>query len=99
MVTPDAEPNDTPTSRGILLFTVEDAFDITGVGCVLFHGVPDPSDHVPCVRRGAPIILRCPDASEIHTYIREFHSIRTTAPKPFTPISLPRNFTKSDVPP
>ena len=98
MGTTSSTSNDKAAANGILLFVVSDVFDITGVGCILILGIPHSSDSVPSIQRGAPIVLRRPDDSEIQTVIRQFELIRMASPKPFVPISLPRNFKKSDVP-
>jgi len=82
-----------------LLFVVEDAFQISGRGCVL---VPGPSTE-PCgprVRVGDPIRLVKPDGQEIETLVRGVEMIhRRPLPKVITaPILLPKEITKDQVP-
>jgi translation elongation factor EF-Tu-like GTPase len=85
--------------RTTLLFIVEDAFQITGRGCVL---VPGPSAEVggPALRVGDPIRLVKPDGQAIDTHVRGIEMIhRRPLPKVITaPILLPKEVTKDQVP-
>ena len=75
-----------------LLFIVEDAFQISGRGCVL---VPGPS-----TEPGDPIRLVKPDGHAIDTCVRGVEMIhRRPPPKVVTaPILLPKEITKDQVP-
>jgi hypothetical protein len=83
----------------MLLFTVEDVFQLSGRGCVL---VPGPIAEVggPEVRVGDPIRLVKPDGSHVDTFIRGIEMIgRRPPPKVLTaPILLPAELSKADVP-
>jgi hypothetical protein len=89
---------DQDASNRILLSTVADVFLIEGRGCVIVPGVPYPSATVPVLRRGAPIVLRRPDGTEIQSSIRELEMINRRPPVPFIPVLLPWPVTKGDVP-
>lgn len=82
-----------------LLFVVEDAFQITGRGCVL---VPGPSFEVggPTLRVGTPIRLVKPDGQVVDTSIRGIEMInRRSRPQVVAaPILLPKEITKDQVP-
>ncbi len=82
-----------------LLFVVEDAFQITGRGCVLVPG-PSTEPGGPRVRVGEPIRLVKPDGQEIETLVRGVEMIhRRPLPKVITaPILLPKEITKDQVP-
>ena len=83
----------------MLLFVVEDAFQIADRGCVL---VPGPVAEVggPEVRVGDPIRLVKPDGQTIDTKIQGLEMIgRRPPPKVITaPILLPSGITKDQVP-
>jgi len=82
-----------------LLFIVEDAFQITGRGCILVPGpVAEPGG--PTLHIGDPIRLAKPDGQLVDTKIRAFEMIgRRPVPKVITaPILLPREITKDQVP-
>lgn len=83
----------------VLLFVVEDAFQITGRGCVL---VPGPVAEVggPEVRVGDRIQLVTPLGRTIETKIRGIEMVgRRPRPKVITaPILLPPDVHKDDVP-
>ncbi len=82
-----------------LPFIVEDAFQITGRGCVL---VPGPSTEAcgPRLRVGDPIRLVKPDGQAIDTRVRGVEMIhRRPPPKVVTaPILLPKEITQDQVP-
>ena len=82
-----------------LLFVVEDAFQVTGRGCVL---VPGPSTEAggPVLRVGDPIRLVKPDGQAIETRIHGIEMLhRRPPPKVITaPILLPKEITKDQVP-
>jgi hypothetical protein len=82
-----------------LLFVVEDAFQISGRGCVL---VPGPSAEAdgPALRVGDPIRLVKPDGQTVDTFVRGIEMIhRRPPPKVITaPILLPKELTKDQVP-
>lgn len=82
-----------------LLFIVEDAFQITGRGCVLVPG-PSAEPGGPALRVGDPIRLVKPDRQEIDTLVRGVEMIhRRPPPKVVTaPILLPKQITKDQVP-
>lgn len=82
-----------------LLFIVEDAFQITGRGCIL---VPGPSAEAggPTLRVGDPIRLVKPDGQVVDTEVRGIEMInRRPRPQVITaPILLPKGITKDQVP-
>ena len=82
-----------------LLFIVEDAFQITGRGCVL---VPGPVAEVggPSLRVGDPIRLVKPDGQVVDTSVQGIEMIsRRAQPKIITaPILLPPDIAKEQVP-
>ena len=83
----------------VLLFTVEDAFQLSGRGCVLVPG-PIAEAGGPEVRVGDPIRLAKPDGSHVDTVIHGVEMIgRRPPPKVLTaPILLPAELSKADVP-
>jgi len=84
----------------ILLFTVENAFQITGRGCILVPG-PSVEPGAPIVRIGDGIRLRKPDGECIDTVIRGLEMLGWRRPKPqviTAPILLPNAFAKTGVP-
>jgi hypothetical protein len=85
-----------------LLFTVEDAFQISGRGCVLVPGIGKTSEFSP-VRVGDRIRLVKPNGEVIDTRIQGVEMInygRRGPPKEiFAPILLPGPISKHDVPP
>lgn len=83
----------------VLLFTVEDAFQITGRGCVLVPG-PSAEEGSQPIRIGDRVCLRKPDGHSFDTVIAGVEMIgRRPRPKVITaPILLPRDVTKDDVP-
>lgn len=85
-------------SNGILLSIITDVFTITDRGCVVLPGVPYPSATVPVLRRGASVVLRRPDGTELPTSIRELEMINRRPAIPFIPVLLPANVTKEEVP-
>lgn len=83
----------------VLLFTVEDAFEITGRGCVLVPG-PSAEEGSQPIRIGDRLCLRKPDGHSLDTVIAGVEIIgRRPRPKVVTaPIVLPKDVTKGDVP-
>lgn len=85
----------------IFLFTVVDAFSLSGrAGPVLVPGIPQ-SDMLPTMRVGAQIRLAVPDGSSIETEIAGFERIsygrKVPRDKVCTPISLPASISKDQV--
>lgn len=83
------------------LFTVVDAFTLSGrAGPVLVPGIPQ-SDILPTMRVGAQIRLCAPDGSSFETQIAGFEKIsygrRPPRDKICTPISLPASISKDRV--
>ena len=82
-----------------LLFVVEDAFQISGWGCVL---VPGPSAEAGgrALRVGDPIRLVKPDGQTVDTFVRGIEMIhrRPSAEVITAPILLPKEITKDQVP-
>jgi len=83
----------------VLLFVVEDAFQITGRGCVLAPG-PAAEPGAQPIRVGDRLLLRKPDGQSVDTVIQAVEMLgRRPRPKVITaPILLPREITKDDVP-
>lgn len=83
----------------VLLFTVEDAFQITDRGCVLVPG-PSTEEGSQPIQIGDRLCLRKPDGHSFETVIAGLEMIRRRPrPKVITaPILLPRNVAKGDVP-
>lgn len=85
----------------IFLFTVVDAFVLSGrAGPVLVPGIPQ-SAKLPTMRVGAQIRLAAPDGSSFETHIAGFEKIsygrRPPPDKICTPISLPSSISKDQV--
>ncbi|MDX2111880.1 MAG: hypothetical protein SFY80_16750 [Verrucomicrobiota bacterium] len=83
----------------ILLFKVEDRFQLTGRGCVLVPGIPhEPS--LPIVRVSDKIMLTRPDGSKILTHIASIEMVNyhTKPQKVAVPICLPSEFSTEDIP-
>jgi len=83
----------------ILLFIVEDAFQIRDRGCVLVPG-PSAEPGAQNVRIGDRIRLLKPDGESIDTVIRGLEMLNR-GPRPpviTVPILLPKNITKTAVP-
>jgi translation elongation factor EF-Tu-like GTPase len=85
----------------VLLFTVEEAFQISGRGCVLVPGIPEEHESLD-VHVGDVVRLVKPDGEAIETKIRGVEMINYgTRPRP-TVISVPilvgGEVTKQDVP-
>jgi len=78
------------------LFTVEDRFLITGRGVVIVPGIPWRG--VPSTKRGDPLILRTPLGEIIETSIKEVEMIRTATRIEASPVLLPSDIHKFDVP-
>ena len=84
----------------ILLFVVEDRFNISGRGCVLVPGIP-PEPGLPTVHVGDSIRLIKPNGDVIDTKIHgvEMINYRGRPPERITvPISVSRPLSASDVP-
>jgi len=83
----------------VLLFVVEDTFQITGHGCVLAPG-PSAEPGAQTIRVGDRLCLRKPNGQSFDTVIRGVEMLgRRPRPKVITaPILLPREITKDDVP-
>lgn len=84
-----------------LLFTVEQVFQVSNMGCVVAPGVtPGPS--VPEVRPGDPIRLLKPDGEIVDTWIHSIpHFSYGSRPRPEVPklpFVLPPEISKEDVP-
>jgi hypothetical protein len=77
------------------LFTVSDRFAIDERGTVLVPGVP--WEGVPTVKRGDPVILRTPLGEIIETTIEEVERMMGSQIEA-SPMLLPSNIQKSDVP-
>jgi hypothetical protein len=85
----------------IFLFTVVDAFSLSGrEGPVLVPGIPQ-NDILPTMRVGAQIRLSAPDGSSFETHIAGFEKIsygrKLPRDKVCTPISLPSSVSKDQV--
>jgi hypothetical protein len=85
-----------------LLFTVVEAFQLSGRGCVLVPGI-GPDSGISNVRVGDRIRLIKPDGESIDTAVHGVEMIHYTAMRPpekiFVPILLPSTISKADVPP
>lgn len=83
----------------VLLFTVQDAFQLTDRGCVLAPG-PSAEPGAQAVRIGDRIRLRKPDGHSFDTFIRGLEMLgRRPRPEVITAaILLPKEITKHDVP-
>jgi hypothetical protein len=84
----------------ILLFVVDDAFQITGRGCILVPG-PSVEAGAQTVRIGDAIRLRKSDGECVDTVVEGLEMLGWRRPKPLVitaPILLPRTFAKTDVP-
>ncbi|WP_422012163.1 hypothetical protein [Roseateles sp.] len=82
-----------------LLFVVEDAFQLSSIGCTL---VPGPSmDSGIDVRPGDALRLELPDGRQMDTQVAGFVSIRRTKPehRRTVPLTLPKSVQKEQVPP
>ena len=81
------------------LFIVEDRFQIAGRGCILVPGIPDDAS-LPVIRVKDKIVLVRPDLSQVSTYIAgiEMINYRTEPQRITTPILLPSDLSKEDVP-
>ncbi len=87
----------------LLLFTVVDAFMLSGrAGPVLVPGLPQ-DDRLPVMRVGAALRLALPDGTSIHTAIAGFERIsygrKVPRDKVCTPISLPADVPKAAIVP
>lgn len=83
------------------LFTVVDAFTLSGrAGPVLVPGIPQ-GDNLPTIRVGAQIRLALPNGSSLETQIAGFERIsygrKLPRDKVCTPISLPSSISKDQV--
>ena len=85
----------------VQLFTVEEAFQISGRGCVLAKGIPVDAG-LPDVRVGDQIRLVKPNGDSFETRIHGMEILNYGRRKPekfFIPILLPTEITKDKVPP
>ena len=82
-----------------LLFVVEDAFQLTDIGCVLVPG-PSIASGID-IRPGDALRLELPSGVRVNTHVASFVSIRRTRLEDLTtvPIALPKPLTKEQVPP
>ena len=82
-------------------FTVKDRFALSGIGVLLAPGVPRGSDS-PNVGKGARIVLRKPDGTEVHTSIADISMVRFRPDVPVEkrcrPLSVAGEFSEEDVP-
>lgn len=86
----------------ILLFTVEEAFKLSGrPGPVLVPGIPNKPD-LPLIRIDTPIFIVTPSGERIDTQIAAIEMInygRKLPPEnPSVPISLPSSLSKDQIP-
>lgn len=83
----------------VLPFIVEEAFQITGRGCVLVPGLSAEEGSQP-IRIGDRVWVRKPDGRSFDTVIAGVEMFgRRSRPKVITtPILLPEDVTKGDVP-
>lgn len=79
----------------MFLFKVEDTFQITGRGLVLVPGLGQNADRV---KVGMPIKLKKRDHTEIATKILSIEILVTNSPVEFSPIVLPKEIRKEDIP-
>jgi len=90
-----------PSKAVNLLFIVEDAFQITGRGCILVPG-PAAATGGPSVKVGTPIRLGLADGTVQDTHICGLEMLNFgPRPRPAVitaPILLPKDFRKEDVP-
>lgn len=97
-----AEADFVPSIAMKLLFVVEQAFQITGRGCVLAPG-PASATGGPVVKVGSAIRLEQGDGSVRDTYIQGMEMLNYgSRPRPAVltvPILLPKDLKKDDVPP
>lgn len=80
------------------LFTVDDAFDITGRGIVV---VGELEPNYPLSKIGSPVVLVHPDGSEITTKISGIEHVKHVGIENFNPNKIGvmlRDVSKSDVP-
>jgi hypothetical protein len=83
-----------------LLYTIEEAFDISGRGCVLAPGIPE-SAKVP-VRLGDQVRLLPPSGASFESVIHSLdaiHNRRADSPELRILVVLPKSVAKQDVPP
>ena len=86
----------------VLLFTVDDAFQLSGrPGLVLVPGIPDLPG-MPLVRIGSPIVLSTPCGKRINTEVAAFEMLNFgSRPRPAilsAPVALPAGISKQEVP-
>lgn len=85
----------TPT----FLYTIEEAFDISGRGCVLAPGISEAAT-VP-VRLGDPVLLLPPSGASFESVVHSLdaiHNRRTDSPEIRILVVLPKSVNKQDVP-
>lgn len=86
----------------ILLFTIQDAFQLSGrPGPVLVPGIPIKPD-LPPVRIGTPIFIVTPSGARIDTQIAGVEMLnygsKPPPDTPSTPIALPSTLSREQVP-
>lgn len=86
----------------VLLFTVDDAFQISGIrGLVLVPGIPGVPG-MPTVRIGSAIVLSTPDGKRIETEVAGLEMLNYgSRPRPVflsIPVALPAGISKQEVP-
>lgn len=82
-----------------LLLTVDEAFHISGRGCLLTPGLP--VEGAPPIQRGDELQLQLPDGRTAATVIHSIdavHNRKTDAPEIRFFLTLPRKVSKEDVP-
>jgi hypothetical protein len=88
---------DPASHRSRCLFVVEGTFTVCGRGIALLAGAPRYQDSIQ-IFNGMPIELRRPDGSTRATVIQAIEWFQTP-PMPTSPIHLPPEVSKGDVPP
>lgn len=86
--------------KNIFLFKVEEAFQISGRGCVIVPGVPPGLSNV-TIKVGSSIRLIKPNGEELDTTVAGVELINYGARRPTVlsvPIMLAQPVTKQDVP-
>jgi hypothetical protein len=81
----------------VFLFTVEEVFNLKGLGTVLYPGI-SWNHSGPSIPLGQSIIVLRPNGQELKTTIRGFPNIRRTPSHRASAISLPTEIKAEDVP-
>jgi hypothetical protein len=79
----------------MLLFCVEDVFDIRGRGCIVVPGIPKSVERK--IRIGSTVRLKHPDGSEVETMIRGIE-MGGSPDFPAIPILLGAEISKVQIP-